>query len=528
MTEITFHFEGSKTELKCENNDKMKDIIEKYFSNTGIGKTAKDFLYNGEKVDENLTIEQTICKSDKLDNKMVLLVNNNEENDKESENQIIIQIIYKNKTTIINSEPGEKMGDIFKKFNEKKSVDINSIYFWYKERMIIPKVGVQDYLNVDSKKRNTIEIYAASKNDNYGKSKQVICPICGEPALIKLKNCKISICECKYHHNIEDLNLNEFENSQLINESKIICDKCKRHNKSDTYHNLFYICNTCKLNLCPVCHSQHDKAHSFINYDSKYFQCDIHEELYSSYCKTCNKNLCTICEQDHNDHDTIRLGKLLKKKNDLDNKIKEFKISFVKFKEDIERIINILQKVLNNCAIIYKINEEITQNFKIKFRNYHYLNNLKEFYNDDSSKKIENINSFRNYGQKIIQICKVYNSIYNNELNIDDLFGDKEKLINESEKNSEIEELNSQKSNSGEKIMTVIFVSEDQKVHYALICKNTDKFKDIEEKLYKVYPDYSKTNNYFKANNLTITKSKDLDDNKIKNSDIITLYCDKK
>ena len=73
------------------------------FSNTGIGKTAKYFLYNGEKVDENLTIEQTICKSDKLANKMDILVNNDEENDKESEDEIIIQIIYKNKTTIIVS-----------------------------------------------------------------------------------------------------------------------------------------------------------------------------------------------------------------------------------------------------------------------------------------------------------------------------------------------------------------------------------------------------------------------------------------
>jgi len=221
------------------------------------------------------------------------------------------------------------------------------------------------------------------------------------------------------------------------------------------------------------------------------------------------------------------LGKLLKKKNDLDNKIKEYKISFAKFKEDTERIINILQKVLNNYEIIYKINEEIIHNFDIKNRNYQYLNNLKEIYKVDFSKKLNNVNNLRNYGQKIIEICKLYNSIYNNELNID-LFEDKEKLINESEMNSDIERLNSQKTDSGEKIMTVIFVSEDQKVHYALICKNTDKFKDIEEKLYKVYPNYSKTNNYFKANNLTITKSKDLDDNKIKNSDIITLYFDKK
>ena len=525
MTEISFYYDGQKKTLQCQKSDKMKDIMDKYFSETGINKTNKYFLYNGEKIDGNLTVIQTSCKNDRITNEMSVLIFDDEE--EEDNNEIIINVIYNNRITKIKCESGEKMEDIFKKFCEKNLLEINSIYFWFKKRMIIQKVGIQDYLNYDGKKRNKIEIYATSKSNEYRKSKQVICPICGELALIKFKNSKISICECKYHHNIDDLNLNEFENSQLINESKIICDICERNNKNDSYRNIFYICNTCKLYLCPLCKANHDKTHNFVDYDQICFKCDTHDELYSSYCKTCNKNLCTICEQDHNDHDTIRLGKLLKKKNDLDNKIKEYKISFAKFKEDTERIINILQKVLNNFEIIYKINEEIIHNFDIKNRNYQYLNNLKEIYKVDFSKKLNNVNNFKNYGQKIIQICKLYNSIYNNELNID-LFEDKEKLINESECNSSVERLNSQKTDSREKIMTVIFVSEDQKVHYALICKNTDKFKDIEEKLYKVYPDYSKTNNYFKANNLTITKSKDLDDNKIKNSDIITLYFDKK
>lgn len=522
MTEISFYYGGQKKNLQCQKSDKMKDIIDKYFSETGIDKTNKYFLYNGDKIDGNSTVIQTMSKNDRITNEMNVLIFDDEE--EEDKNEIIINVIYNNRITKIKCEPGEKMEGIYKKFSEMNSVDINSIYLCHKKRIIIQKIGIQDILNYDGKKRKKIDIHAISKNDNYIKSKQVICPICGEFALIKLKNFKISICECKYHHNIDDLNLKEFENSQLINE---ICDICKE-GRDKQYNNILYFCNTCKLKVCGLCKTKH-RTHNIINYDQIFFQCNIHDELYSSYCKTCNKNVCTICEQDHNDHDTIRLGKLLQKKNNLENKINEFKRSFVKFKEDTERMINILQKVLNNYEIVYKINEEIIKNFDIKNRNYYYLNNLKEFYKNDFLKKnIDITNSFKNYGQKIFQICKVYNSIYNNELNIDDLFGDTEKLINEKEMNSDIERLNSQKTDSGEKIMTVIFVSEDQKVHYALICKNTDKFKDIEEKLYKVYPDYSKTNNYFKANNLTITKSKDLDDNKIKNSDIITLYFDKK
>jgi uncharacterized CHY-type Zn-finger protein len=62
-------------------------------------------------------------------------------------------------------------------------------------------------------------------------SRQIICPICGESAKIKLNNYKISIYECKYNHNLNDLNIDEFKSSQIIDESKIICGICKDVNK---------------------------------------------------------------------------------------------------------------------------------------------------------------------------------------------------------------------------------------------------------------------------------------------------------
>ena len=76
------------------------------------------------------------------------------------------------------------------------------------------------------------------------KSRHIICPICGEPAQIKIKNYKISISECKYNHIVDDLNINEFKSSQLIDESKIICDECKVRNKAEIYKNTMYFCNT--------------------------------------------------------------------------------------------------------------------------------------------------------------------------------------------------------------------------------------------------------------------------------------------
>ena len=75
---------------------------------------------------------------------------------------------------------------------------------------------------------------------------------------------------------------------------------------------------------------------------------------------------------------------------------------------------------------------------------------------------------------------------------------------------------------SDEKITSVIFNSLDENILYSIICKNTDNFKEIEKKFYEKYPEYKNTKNCFISNGKKIDSSKNLDENKIKNSDIIT------
>ena len=74
-----------------------------------------------------------------------------------------------------------------------------------------------------------------------------------------------------------------------------------------------------------------------------------------------------------------------------------------------------------------------------------------------------------------------------------------------------------------EKIISVIFTSDDQKIHCSILCKNTEAFIRIEERLYKEYPGYSLGDNYFVANGKIVNKFQTLEENKIKNSDIIIL-----
>ena len=75
----------------------------------------------------------------------------------------------------------------------------------------------------------------------------------------------------------------------------------------------------------------------------------------------------------------------------------------------------------------------------------------------------------------------------------------------------------------GEKLISVIFTSSDKMILYSAICKNTEKFIKLEEKLYNNYPEYSKSDNYFMVNGNIINKFNTLDENKIKDGDIIII-----
>ena len=72
-------------------------------------------------------------------------------------------------------------------------------------------------------------------------------------------------------------------------------------------------------------------------------------------------------------------------------------------------------------------------------------------------------------------------------------------------------------------IISVIFKTMDQKIQYSVPCRKTDSFSKIEKKLYNEYPEYKERNKYFLVNGNKIEVNKTLEENKIKNSDVIFL-----
>ena len=118
-----------------------------------------------------------------------------------------------------------------------------------------------------------------------------------------------------------------------------------------------------------------------------------------------------------------------------------------------------------------------------------------------------------------------YNNIINNLNN--DINNYKSIII---QKDIELNNFKSQLNNnitndnvSFKDIMCVNFISTDQNVHYAASCLKTNTFAEIEEKLYKQYPQYRETNNTFIANGTQVLRFKTIEENKIGNRLPVTL-----
>ena len=75
-------------------------------------------------------------------------------------------------------------------------------------------------------------------------------------------------------------------------------------------------------------------------------------------------------------------------------------------------------------------------------------------------------------------------------------------------------------------MMCVNFISTNQKVYFAVPCAPNNTFAEIEEKLYKKYPEYRETNNNFLANGKLVLRFKTIAENKIGNGLPVTLIVD--
>ena len=303
-----------------------------------------------------------------------------------------VDFTYNDDKYFVQCNNDDKMKDIIDKFLNKAGKNRRNIVFLYNGLILNEELIFSKCANSLDRSRNCMNVLVlegqgANDEINLIKSKYIICPECYGNAYITIDDFKISIICCKSAHKTEYLQLNEFNKTQNIDQSKIKCDKCNEL-KSRTEDNKFYICNKCKLNLCPDCKNRHDESHKeFIkDYEENQFYCKIHFKEYTHYCSDCNKDICSLCEEEHENHKLISFDNIIKDIDLIKNHdIKDTKDKIVELKSIVSGMFNILNKLNKNLDTYFEIFDNIISNFDTKKRNYSLIqsfNNIRQYNNN--------------------------------------------------------------------------------------------------------------------------------------------------
>ena len=246
----------------------------------------------------------------------------------------------------------------------------------------------------------------------------------------------------------------------------------------------------------------------YLKYESNTFIVFINDE----YIKNRNnKNLI-------NDDKIIKSGEMNENIKNRDNKnlINDNKI-INSSKKDEKYYINRINVLENKVKTLENKIKEMEINIKGKDKIINeILNN-----NDELENKVKTLeNKIKEMEIKIKEKDKIINENINNNIKSINNNIDSKKI---SELEEEIKQLTTYILSPGEKLIYIKIISMDQKINFSIAAKNNDIFTIIENILYKYYPEYKKYDNYFLVGGRKIYKNLTIEENKIKNKDVLTL-----
>ena len=335
-----------------------------------------------------------------------------------------VEFQYNGYITYVHALNDELLRTICSKFAQKVQANLDAVNFLYYGRLINFDLTLIQTINKIDNERKRMSIIAFDTNSSmssqsFVESPFIVCPICKEQALIDLNNYRIKIYGCKNGHTTDNILFSELEKTQLIDESKIICGKCKIKNKSNTYNRQMYICNTCNMNLCPSCKSQHDNNHKIIDYYDKYYICSKHNKKFNFFCKTCKKHACELCEDVQKNCD---FDKIYQNDSGVVTLKQNIKLGFNTYKVTVSMIIDRINNVMKNYEILFKLIERNIENYDVDKINYYINKNINSFYSAiNFSKVMEDLEDLMrtNMSQDFIpKILKIYNEINKNEIDL--------------------------------------------------------------------------------------------------------------
>ena len=404
---------------------------------------------------------------------------------------IQIEFDYNQHYTKIQANLKDKFKDVIDKYIQKSLLDPSSLYFLANGKQINPEETVEQQMSDMNKQNQNFKVLVQliedgnTKTQVFDKSKDIICPKCREPCRIKVEDFHLKLFGCINNHTIKNIKFSDFPNTQRINISNIICEKCKIKNKGNSPNHEFYKCLTCNINLCLLCKTNHNQNHNIIKYDHKNYICQKHNEHLIKFCTQCNKNICYSCDEEHENHKTIFLGDLKPNMEEANKQLSEMKKEIDLFNKDIKDIIDRLNKLIETMNIYYEINSDILNRYEKQNRNYQILQNIKDInINNKICETLKNINGTINIKDKLQSIIEFYNNINSNSSDIKSVNPDvsneiknKEELINSnissSDKKNQLTIIyNIDKNNDSIKLFGKYFVEDNKDNCYLLIDGN--------------------------------------------------------
>ena len=221
MSNVEFQYKGINTIIQCNENEKMKEICQRYANKVQLDKNNIFFIYDGKSgkdFNEELTFIEMANLIDKEQKKMTILVNNiNEIN--EGKNLIKSKIVICPKC----------LENIKMKINNYKITLFDCKNGHQINNLTLNEFVKTQYINLS----NIVcgQCKEINKNDSFNNE------------FYKCYECNINLCPlCKLNHD---------KNHNIINDYKINYI-CQKHNEIFSKY-----CNKCKINICGLCEDEH-------------------------------------------------------------------------------------------------------------------------------------------------------------------------------------------------------------------------------------------------------------------------------
>ena len=171
MSKVIFSYNGTQTTIQCLQDDKMKNICDKYASKICININSLFFIYGGNQINYELTFQEQANNIDKGRNEMNILVYKQEPED---ENKVkcpkcgeIIKIEKFDNIIKFNSNQSEMLNEIKNEIEIiNKSNEINKI----KNKIKIINLIINDLIEEIKKNKKNIQNFLSN---NFNEIKNV-------------------------------------------------------------------------------------------------------------------------------------------------------------------------------------------------------------------------------------------------------------------------------------------------------------------------------------------------------------------